>query len=364
MHESPSLRAWTFADQVSSYRFWALLVAWLCVALNSQWLRTGVMQNLRDQLGLSGVVEVVGLTMPLGIVTGIVAGLLVVRGHTALWLGVAALLAGVVLPAGLALLEETSVPMLMLHLWSGDFLNYCFMLAVTASIAGSRGNSVVFAAVLALVWLLKAAVDTSAIVIFMQLTYHWPQVGWPMWGMAAAGLAVLLLVPLLPPSVRILFAGEPPVRHRPLAKYVRQPWAAALWGALLWLGSLTAIGLLWHDYVHRYEIVQNPVWVRLAMAVALVGWIGVVRWNYRIHGEIAALAPSPHLLTPRAAALATVLMPLSVVLLPLQLAAVLKQSHQERVSVGWLVCWSLLLPAVAMAQIQRAVNQATHRAAV
>lgn len=359
MYESPCPRPWTWADQISSYRFWALIGAWLCVAFNAHWLRSGLLQNLRAQYGYGDLAQALGVAMPLGIATGVVWGLLVVRRHTAQWLWAAVLLAGVLLPWLTGGINASSLPIVVLHLLAGESLSYGFMLAVTATLAGGRGGRVAFAAVLAVALLLKAVVDISAPVAFLQLNQYWPALGLQTWGLMAAGLACVLLVPLWHPRARPLFAGTPPERHRPLQPRVRHPLAAALWGALLWLGALAALGLLWHATVYRYEAALSPWWLRLALGVALLGLIGVVRWNYRIHGEISALAASPELLTPRAAAIATLLLPLGALLLPLQLAQVLNHSGRTRISVGWLVCWSLLLPAAAMAQVQHAANRAT-----
>lgn len=360
MHAQPVPRSWTFADQISSYRFWALLGAWLCVAFNSHVLLTRSLQVARESLNVMEISLMMGLALPVGMVTGIIWGVLVVRAHTVHWLLVCVLLAGVLWPGVMASLDSSvlSLPVLTVNLILAKSLAYGFMLVVPVVLAAGRGGHLHLAAALAVALLCTACIDLGGGIAVMSLQQQWPQVEIQVWGIGAACVALLLLLPLLRPSVRSLFGAAPAQRHRPLPARDRHPLRPALWGVLLWLGTLAVLCLLvYPQWRLEPASAMQPVWLRLALLCVLLGLLGVVHWNYRIHGEIAGLAPSPELLTPKAAALAVLLLPLAALLLPLQLAAVLNQTQRTRIAVGWLVCWSLLMPAVAMAQIQRSVNR-------
>lgn len=362
MNESSGIRAWTFADQISSYRFWALIGAYLCVVFNSHLIRSGVLQTVREQMAFSELSLVMGVGMPIGVVTGITWGLLAVRSRTVLWLIVAALLMGAALLWADAARSESSVFIWLTQLLVGESLGYGFMLVMTALLAGGRAGSVALAGVFAVVLLLKAMVDMSGSVAWIYLSEQWPEVSAYLWGAGIACVAALLLAPLLRHTQSPLFSGIPALRHRPLQPRYRHPLAASAWGMLLWLGGMTALGLLWYSLSRHFGSGDaiHPGWIGAALLAALVGLAGVVYWNYRIHGEIAAQVPSPELLTPRAAAISCLLLPLAALLLPLQLATVLNQTQRVHISVAWLACWSLLMPAIAMAQIQRAVNRLAH----
>jgi len=362
MNEPSGIRAWTFADQISSYRFWALIGAYLCVVFNSHLIRSGVLQVAREQMGFSDLSLVMGIGMPIGVVTGIIWGLLAVRSRTVRWLIGAALLMAVSLLWADAAGSKPTVFILLTQLLVGESLGYGFMLAMTALLVGGRGGSVALAGVLAVVLLLKTMVDMSGAVAWIYLSEQWPQVGAHLWGASIACVAVLLLAPLLMHTESSLFSGMPAARHRPLQPSYRHPLAAGVWGLLLWLGAVTAFGLLLYSQLWFFGVEErvHTGWLRVALVIAMAGLAGMGYWNYRIHGEIAALTPSPELLTPRAAAISCLLLPLGALLLPLQLATVLNQTQRVHISVAWLVCWSLLMPAIAMAQIQRAVNHLAH----
>lgn len=358
MDEHVSPRSWTFADQISSYRFWGLAGAWVCVAFSLMALRTSVLESARALLGYAEIARVMGVGLPLGMVCGIVVGLLVVRGQTVRWLVALGLVGGVLVPLALSGWAELSMPVLALSLFLGQMLGYVFLLVVPAVVAGGRGGSTAFASVFAVALVVKAGVDALGTALSMYLAQRWPALSYEVLSVGAMALAVALLLPLLWPAGRALFTGAPAERHQPLAPRQRSPLGVALWTGLLWVAALIQLWGLWLMVFQGESAGLAPAWNWLSQGCALAGLVGLVRWNYRIHGEVAALAPSPQLLTPRAAAWASALMPLSALLLPLQLATVLNQTQRARISTGWQVCWCLLLPPVALALVQRAVNQA------
>ncbi|WP_370681468.1 hypothetical protein [Comamonas sp. GB3 AK4-5] len=341
------MTAWTFADQLSSYRFWGLLAAWVCAALSMQLLRSNALKDAMDVMGRFEMVQVMGVVPPLGMLLGLVLGLLLVRGALVPGLLVLLSLAAVLWPLAAGLWMEPSLLALGVTLLVGQLLPFTLMVVVLAVLAGGRGGTLAFASVLVVVLALKSMLEMLAPGLGLYLLDG----RWPNWASPGLGLlAVLCLLPLLRPAARALFNAAPPVRHQALKPCPRSPWGMALWVGLVWLAVLMQLLLLWLDMAGR--------WTYLSQACALAGLVGLVRWNYRLHGEVAFVAPSPELLTPRAAAWASLLVPLSSLLLPLQLAAVLNQAQRSRISMGWLLFWCLLLPPVALALVQRALNEA------
>lgn len=363
---SPHLEpiAWTWADQVSSYRFWGLVGAWACSAFSMQALRTSVLDSARQMLAYAEIAQVMALGLPLGMLAGLVLGLLLVRGSTARGLVLLALCAGVLLPLALQWGLDLSVPQLAALLLLGQVQLYALMVVVPAALAGGRGRSVVFASALVVALALKALVDVAAPMLTLTVAERWPWWSAHSQSVAAMGLAVLLLLPLWRGAGQALFTGTPLQRHAAQAVQAellraRNPLGMALWVGLLWVAALIPLLGLWLAQGLGDGLPQW--WTRVAQGCAVAGLLGLVVWNYRIHRDVLALvapAQRPELLTPRAAAWACVLLPLSGLLLPLQLAQVLNLSGRGRLSTAWLVLWCLLLPPVAVALVQRAVNRA------
>lgn len=357
--------AWTFADQVSSYRFWGLVGAWACSAFSMQALRASVLDSARQMLAYGEIAQVMALGLPLGMLAGLVLGLLLVRGSTTRGLVLLALCTGVLLPLALQWGLEPSVPQLAALLLLGQVQLYALMVVVPAVVAGGRGRSVVFASALVVALALKALVDLAAPMLTMAVAERWPWWTAHSQSVVAMGLAVLLLLPLWRGAGQALFAGMPPQRHavQPAqpALRARNPLGMALWVGLLWVAALIPLLGLWLALTQGLGDGLPQWWTRVAQGCAVAGLIGLVWWNYRIHRDVLALAAPAQraeLLTPRAAAWACVLVPLSGLLLPLQLAQVLNLSGCGRLSTAWLVLWCLLLPPVAVALVQRAVNRA------
>lgn len=353
MHDPAALRphstAWTFADQLSSYRLWGLVAAWVCSALSMQMLRSNVLKDAMDVMGRFEMVQLMGVVPPLGMVLGLVLGLLLVRGAVVPGLLVLLWLAAVLWPLAAGLWMEPSLLVLGVTLLAGQLLPFALMVVALSVVAGGRSGSVAFASVLVVVLALKSMLEMLA----PGLGFYLLDGRWPHWASPGLGLlAVLCLLPLLQPAARTWFNEAPPARHQPLMPHLRNPWGMVLWVGLLWLAVLLQLLQLWQEMPGRWSVVSH--------VLALAGLAGWVRWNYRLHGEVAWMAPSAELLTPRAAAWASVLVPLSSLLLPLQLASVLnKQAQHSRISMGWLVCWCLLFPPMALALVQRALNDAT-----
>jgi hypothetical protein len=260
--DATSAEPWTWADQLSSYRFWGLAAAATCSYLAVRcWSTVGALW-MRDELGL-----------PMSVV-GVMYGLAVPAGCLALYLGwavsrskpVGALItAGLLQLVGALLLAFTSSPW---SLFPGMLLfrtgQLGLLFGTPVALAGARSGAKHFVVAYGTVWLLQLYCD-GAIAPLVAL-------GQGPWGFRFAVLTMAVLafaaVVLLLPVRGGLFSESPRPRDRALDPIRREPFIVAL---------LT--------FVPFY----------------------LFYWLYRAHGEASRLAPSRGLLTPRAAVSVTVL---------------------------------------------------------
>ena len=106
-------------------------------------------------------------------------------------------------------------------------------------------------------------------------------------------------------------------------------------------------------------------------AISLLAVLGIVvlfsliyfaYWIYHIHGELAGTAASQRLLTPLAALLIALFVPMALPILLMTLGDLLNDRARAKgtgraLSITWLMIFCFLLPPVAMSMIQRAANK-------
>jgi hypothetical protein len=134
--------------------------------------------------------------------------------------------------------------------------------------------------------------------------------------------AVLGMLALLPVR-RELFSGPPPIRGRTFPPRLREPFV---------------VGVLF--FVPFYYLY----------------------WLYRAHGEVAAVAPSRSLLSPRGALLGTIFVPF---LNSVALASLIEALNRQHLGSGQprlhspvaLFLWGLFFPPVAGAMVQSGINK-------
>ncbi|NLR99906.1 hypothetical protein HGP17_24045 [Rhizobium sp. P38BS-XIX] len=174
--------------------------------------------------------------------------------------------------------------------------------------------------------------------------------------------ALALLLPLRQPS----FEDEPRQRHNPLTPRERSPVTVAL---ILLLAPLLVVAISIALYLLQEQAadagaatIDALLFSIAAFVIAIAGLIYLAWWIYRIHGELAGAEKSQRLLTPLAALLIAILVPLGLPILLMTLGDLLNDRGRKRrgtklVSIVWLAIWTLLMPPIAIALIQNAANK-------
>jgi len=322
-HATDTPRAWTWAEQISTYRFWGLVLCYLLSLIGSTLLSTFLPIFLRDQIDLT-----------IGTETGLLAVLMGVGGLFGLYLAWTAtrwqpvplliVAAGLQLLGGL-LLTRPSLASAPLLRWAGAWLlglgSGTITLTVPAVIVGGRGGAETFVLAFGVTVVLSRVGQMAAPYLMAEL---WDRFGASALGTTVALCLALALLSLLPVQ-RPLFSVPPPPRGAGLPPTRRSPGAVIL---------ACLIPFYW------------------------------LYWLYRAHGEIASLAPTSAraILAPRAAVLSSLFVPLFTPLITTKLNDALNQHAVQtgqppyRTSRAVFLS-SLLFYPLAMAWVQSAMNQ-------
>ncbi|MBB2820780.1 UNVERIFIED_ORG: MFS family permease [Rhizobium esperanzae] len=352
---------WTLADFLGTYRYWAVFLSSLLIAVGGQGLST-VFPVIAQMAGSSAqTIGIFYFGSTLGWVVGAFLAFIVAgrHGRSALIspILVCAIVAVAVLPAP--------------DLWgSPSFLLFfglvlgavraVFPLASAIFLVGGRSGKIDFGCALTLMS------TTILISAFAPVGASWLyELDLGAVPVVSAFLGCLLLaVILLVPAGNLAFDDAPRPRHKPLAPRQRSPLLVAvilITPPILIL--LAAIGFRMFQ-ANDVGVGDSPIALLLALlvfAIALAAFIYLAYWVYRIHGELAGAAPSQRLLTPLAAMLIAILVPLGLPVLLMTLGDLLNERARDRgegnaVSIAWLGIWSFILPPVAIAMIQNAAN--------
>lgn len=315
----PSPATWTWADQVSTWRFWGLVAAYLLAVPVADALLFQMLPQLADATGAT-MVETSWMLSARHVATAFGFGFawLAIR-----WKPVPALvLLALLKVGGLALLctadGGTTGTRLVGAALTG-LATGALALAVPALLAGGRHGAEAF--------LVTFGIASTATVLAGVGANH--LVGAHPEIFEALGLASLAIAPvaagaLLFASVPArLFAEPPPARGRTLPPVARRPVVAAL---------------LW--FVPFYGLY----------------------WLYRLHGEVAAVAPSRALLSPRAAAFGSLFVPFLWLAAMASLVDALNDVRRRRGepplrSAVTVFVWSLCFVPVAVGMVQSALNR-------
>lgn len=315
---------WTWADQISTYRFWGLLIFYFLSTISLGVLSNNLGIFLRNELGMNySLISLGFLATGVGVVFGFYLAWATARYKTKILL----ITAGIIQLTGVLLIaapESAAVP-IFLRMAGAFLLGLGFgaiSLAVPSILAGGRGGAEAFALAFGVMYILTEIGQLEATMIFSQL---WGQFGYSALGTVTAAQLILGLLLLLP--VHSSFFGVmPPQRGYSLPPTHREP-------------ILVAIGCILPFY-----------------------WL---YWLYRAHGEVASLAPyapSRTILSPRASIWASILVPLIDPILVTSLADALNKHAFEMDRPAYRRSWavfllSLLFYPAAMALVQSTMNR-------
>lgn len=354
---------WTAADILSTSRYWGLVLGVLLGAMAMRGLYASVPMVLtKTGAGYEAMGFVSSGSMLGWVVGGMVAMLLMPgRAKLALILPVAVFAA---VMAGIAALPVlwTWIPLLFLLGVCSSAFALLSIAAVASTLLGARLSKTDFLLVLSLPLLLLGIVPEIAVMasVWTAAAGYLSPLAYGL--LACAALALLVLGVGKPHTL----AGDAPVRHKPLTYHHRSPLLIALIG----LAPLCFAGLYQGTYMavmrgEHVEALTLLVLQILAILVSLLAAVYLLYWLYRIHGEAAGQAPSRQLLSPRAALFIAWLVPLGYFLVIIALGRVLRertlaQPATAPLSGRWLAFWAIVVPPVAMAMLQGAVNRLEH----
>lgn len=309
---------WTWADQLSSWRFWGLLIAYILIIPVSNAAMSLSFTFLMDHDGIaSAKIGNMGMVRWGAAAYGFCLAWLIVRWRPAAGLAIMAFLTAIGLT--LSFIPVTMALWVRYAGWVAIGISTgTFALVVPAVVAGGKGGAEAFLVSFGAISSLGVALGMATFALFG---------AW----VNARGMQHLVYVAVIPVTIGAiilltlkaeLFSGPPPVRGYGLSPKRRDPVSVAL--------------------------------------LFLVPFYGLY-WMYRAHGEVAATAPSRALLSPRAALFGILFVPFLYLVAMASLVDALnarrKEIGQPRVhSPVAIFVWALFLPLVAAAKIQSDLN--------
>jgi MFS family permease len=350
-------QSWTLADILSTYRYWALFLTSLFLALGAQSFSIGLPTFLQRTAGTAVTLGFFYSTSSFGwLIGGAVAVVAAARSPK---LALLPFILLCIISIALLLVPAVWNSALLLGL-SGLCMGSVRIaaLAVTASVlASGRSAKIDFAAAFVLMTA-GSLIGTAFAGVAVSLIYDSDGVNTVFWfPLICYGCAFLA-----PAFARPLdFDGSPRIRYAPLAFRRRSP---LLIGSIAILIPVVVVLCLVLLYEARFSDTNDTVLV-VALCIWLVclcAGIYLLYCCYRIHGELAGQEPSQRLLTPVAATLITIFIPLGMVAVLATLGDVLNARAQRdggkrALSMTWLTVWAIFAPPIAVAMIQNALNK-------
>ncbi len=348
--------AWTFADQASTYRFWALIMAAVAVLLGTAALRSHLTWLSRSSDAFHwGQSSLFVYCWMGGSLFGVLAGLLLSQSKSARGYFLIPLVAGALGVGVAALGTAYGVGLPYVALFWGQAAMMTLVVAVPSAIAGGTFSRASFGCAFALLSLLEMASNAYAGFGTLMLVNKYGGQSTAIAGCAAMFLAAALLAPI----GRHLFDGAPKPRHRPLSPVPREGMTVGFMGALPWLALAALAGVVSTSSMRSSSLSMVAL---VVFAVAVLGVVYSTYWFYRIHGEVASLFPSQQLFTPRGALWMYLLVPLGGPLLLLTIGRTLREAEAKagtsvQCSGARFNFWSVFLPPIAMGLVQEQLNE-------
>lgn len=308
---------WTWADQVSSWRFWGLLISYVLTVSVANAALSMALPALREGAGVSNW-QYGSLVSARYIATGFgfLLAWIAIKWRPVISLVFLAVLNG----CGLILLFHEAMPLVARFAGSAmvGLSTGAVSLTVPAIIAGGRCGAEAFLVAFGVVTTFGVIVGSQASHAFVACVDAW----------GFSHIVPIALTPVVVGAIILLtvrgelFTGEPPDRGYTLTPFKRKPIVVAL--------------------------------------LFLVPFYGLY-WMYRAHGEVSAVAPLRTLLSPRGAVLGSIFVPFLPVVAMASLIDALNCQCQERGrprlhSPVTIFLWACFFAPVAGAMIQSGIN--------
>jgi len=312
---------WTWADQISTYRFWGLLLLYLLSAMSLVALSNFLPVYFQTEVAKRSAILLAESLIGIGGLLGFYIGWVTARYRSKvmlLILGIMQLLGGllVTIPSLVTINIFGLVGGFLIGLGTGGIA-----LAVPSIIAGGRGGTEAFVTAFGLMFLLTR-IEQSYLPISMGLNI---QTFGPHPTIMISVITYMVLGTLfLLPVKSSLFHEAPPKRGYSLTPTRREP---------------------------------------LTVAISCIIPFYWLYWLYRAHGEITWLAPSRNILSPRASVLAGIFVPFfSPVIITSLIEALNKRASElgkPSYRQAWVIfLWSFIFFPVALGLVQTAMNKA------
>ncbi len=313
--------SWTWADQISSYRFWGLFLFYLLLIIPNIILNVSY-PFFTEMYGLSAVD--LGMAMAFRSVAGFggfwLAWFLIrMKNHFLLYLFSCLTIIGLIL-----IVLSTSIAALATSFFLIGLGFGAISLAVPAIIAGGKGGSEMFVVSFGLITFYELLVWTS----YSGLTDHLFELfqnpaSFLIMGIVSSVLGTLLLIP-----VKAEPFAEPPAERDKVLPPVQ----------------------------------RDPVIMVLLCLIPLYNIYYILHISYRLHGEVNSIHPTRKILSPRAALWSTLLLSVLSPMIVSSLNTNLAREFEENNLPGFhrngaIIFWSFLFIPVSYALIQANLNR-------
>jgi hypothetical protein len=327
--------AWTWADLLSTYRFWGLFLWFVLTAAGMQSRNMFLFFHLTDRLGLtpSSAGTVMLIAQSAALLFALILAWAAIRTRPVVTLLITSGLVALAAIAFTASWSREVVAMatvaMLICLSVGS---YVATLLFPTLIAGALGGYEAFFVAFGVSFFFQYAMDAAISAAYSGVSYVRTSGVLESSAYVSAGLLLAAVICLIPIK-HSLFTVEPPPRGRSFAPKYREVFLTAL---------LTAI-------VPFY----------------------VLYWLYQAHGEAAHLRPSRALLSPRGAAWIAAIPLLGAVMFPFMLTTLADHLNLRAAELGlprvcrpWAVfLWTLLFAPVAVGVLQSGLNGLAARTA-
>ncbi len=315
---SQKVSSWTWADQISTYRFWGIILFYV-FSIIAHWYAFNTYSYFF-------LIEIKGIEdSQMGLIRSM-GGFSILPGFFLAWIATQTrnhymlILFGCLQIIGLSIIIFSNN---IIFMYTGSALleigSWAIMLAVPAILAGGRGGAGMYIVVYGIIILIESNLGMATIAPLGYLV----QVGLtPLMFLSMTGGIVLLGMLFLIPVKSTLFNDAPPSRGYSLTPEIRNPLAVAL--------------------------------------LCFIPFFGIYLL-YRFHGETAFFSSSNKLLSPGPAAASGIFIPFIIPAMAVSLAeqlnkAALKQEQIKQLPRWGIILWSILFAPVSFALIQSRLN--------